>query len=544
MSRFWLSNLTIDRLSPSLNWSQRSTTDPNYADSNTTLTMALGYRWSPAARRELKLYRSLKLAYLPSSLSWDWNSSQSRLWRWDKVSNVVSRNGSGRSLTAQGQLAWQPIEPLNYSFSTQRNLLQRRMAGYWSRRLGLGSEVGRNQRVDYRTTIKWLRLVQPNVSYNVQYHESHQMYADQSGGDSLDVMATSNANTFSASTNLAVGKWLGLLTGWRNPAKDTSAEAGSPRWAVIQLDRFFKRWNGISLDFTQSKSNQASGLLDRPNLLYQLGWQREPGDIARYRQAGADQNLLGNNYSANTQVNLGRMNLDIAWRLGQEWRKSGGITNGSRSLTWPDIRGTLGSLERLGFWRKAMANASLQANYSHTADSSWQNDRGFLRQGRKDSYTLSWNGRWKNQLNSDLSTNFTREETREPNQRYPNGLYQRVTSSRKYSSSISYAFSAPQGLILNFGKLGKRRFRFTSSLSTSLRAEYTDRMERSNSPTSSELVASRHSQELSVAPSASYNFSRSITGSLAMEYGFNQDKISSVNNWRRFSLNAMVDIKF
>jgi hypothetical protein len=544
LSKYWLTNLTVDRLSPSVSWSRNTGRDPNSADSNTTLTMALGYRWSPATRRELKVFRGWKLSYLPSNLSWDWNSSQTRIWRWDKLANVVSTVGSGRTRTAQGQFGWQPVEQLTYSFGTQRNLLQKRMAGHLAQRLGLGSEVGRNQSIDYRTNVKWLKVVQPTVSYTVRYNESHQMYGGQAGADSVDVMATTNSNSFSSSAGLGLGKWMSFLTGLRNEKHDTSAEAGSPRWAVIQLEKFFKRWNGVSLEFSQTKSSQTSGLLSRPGFLYQIGWQRDPSGIARYRQAGSDQSSLGNNYSATTQASMGRISLDLAWRLGDEWRWSGGVTSSRRSLTWPDVRATMGSLERLGFWRKAMSSSSLTANYSLTADSSWQQDRGFLSKGQRQRIGAAWNGRWKNQINSDLSADYSLEETREPNQNYPDGIFHKVTSSRKLSTSLSYAFSAPKGLVLNFGKLGKRRFRFTSSLSMSLRAEYTEREEKSNSVASRDLVPSRRSQELSVAPSASYNFSRSITGNLAMEYAFNKDRISSVNNWRRYSLNAAVDIKF
>ncbi|HBE73666.1 MAG TPA: hypothetical protein DDW31_06240, partial [candidate division Zixibacteria bacterium] len=194
LSAYWLTNLTVDRLSPSVSWSRRTGNDPNSSDTNTTLSMGLGYRWSPAARRELKIYRGFKVSYLPSSLSWDWNSSQSRIWRWDKLANVVTTSGSGRSRAAQAQLGWQPVDQLTYALGTQRNLLQKRMAGYWAGKLGLGSEVGRNQRVDYRANIKWLKVVQPSVSYSVQYQEGHQMYGGEAGADSVDVMATSNAN--------------------------------------------------------------------------------------------------------------------------------------------------------------------------------------------------------------------------------------------------------------------------------------------------------------------------------------------------------------
>lgn len=543
MSKYWLTNLTVDRLSPSASWSRSTGSDPNSADSNTSLNLALGYRWAPTSRKEVKLLKSLKLSYLPSNLSWNWSSGQTRVWRYDKLANVISTSGSGRTRTASADLGWQPVEQLTYTVGTQRNLLQKRMAGELARRLGLGSEVGRNQRIDYRTNIKWLKLVQPSVSYNVQYNESHQMYGDP-GGDSVDIMATTNSNSFTASTGLGLGKWMSSLTGLRDERRDTAAEAGSPRWAVIQLEKFLRRWNGVSLEFSQNKSSQASGLLRRPDLLYQVGWRREPENIARYRQFGTDQSMLGNNYSASTQAALGRLSLDMAWRLNDEWRWSGGVTSSRRSLTWPDLRATLSMLERLPFWRKAMSSSSLTASYSLTSDSSWQDSRGLMGKGRRHRWGASWNGRWKNQVSSDLSADYTLDDTKEPNQRYPDGLYHKQSTSRKFSTSISYAFSAPKGLVLNFGRLGKRRFRFTSSLSTSLRAEYTEREERSNSTMSRELVASRQTQEFSVAPSASYNFSRSITGSLAMEYGFNNDRIASVNNWRRYSLNASVDIKF
>ncbi len=544
LSSYWLTNLTVDRLSPSVSWSRSTVNDPNNSDSSSNLTMSLGYRWTPAARRELKVWKLLKLSYLPSSLSWDWNSVQTRIWHHDKLANVITTAGSGRIRTAQAQLGWQPVEQLAYGFQTQRNLLQNRMAGQLAQRLGLGSEVGRSQRLDYRATIKWLKAVQPTVAYNVQYNESHQMYGGEAGLDSVDVLSTTNTNGFTTSASLGLGNWLAFLTGLRNEQRDTSAEAGSPRWAAIQLEKFFRRWNGVSLEFSQNKSSQASGLLRRPDLLYQIGWQRQPGDISRYRQAGTDQSTLGNSYSASTQAALGRFNLDLAWRLGDEWRWTGGVTYSRRTLTWPDLRATLGSLERLGFWRRAMSSSSLTASYSLTADSSWQQDRGFMGKGQRQRLGAGWNGRWKNQINSDLSADYTLDDTREPNQRYPDGIFHEQTSSRKLSTSVSYAFSAPKGLVLNFGKLGKRRFRFTSSLSMSLRAEYTERLKKSNSATSRELVPSQQSQEFSVSSSASYNFSRSITGSLAVEYGFNHDKISSVNNWQRYSLNTSVDIKF
>lgn len=544
LSKHWLTNLTIDRLTPTVSWSRSNGNDPSYADSSNNLSLSLGYRWSPASRRELKLGKWLKLQYLPSNLSWDWSSSQTRAWRHDKLANVFTTSGSGRTRTAQGQFGWQPVEQLTYSFGTQRNLLQDRMAGPWAQRLGLGSEVGRNQRVDYRTNLKWLKVVQPNLSYTVEYRESHQMYGGEAGKDSVDVMATTNANNLNTTVGLGLGKWMASLIGLRNEQRDTSAEAGSPRWAVIQMEKFFKRWNGVSVEFSQSKANQSSGLMSRPNFLYQIGWQREPEGMARYRQAGADQNSLGNSYSASTQASLGRLGLDLAWRLADEWRSSGGIANSRRTLTWPDVRGTLSGLEKAGFWRRAMSSSSLSASYSRTADSSWQQDRGFMGKGQRHRAGASWNGRWKNQVNSDLSADYTLEDTREPNQRYPDGIFRKVTYSRKLASSLSYSFSAPKGMVLNFGKLGKKRFRFTSSLSMALRAEYTEREEKSNSPASRDLEPSRQGRELSVAPSASYNFSRSITGNLAMEYGFNKDRISSVNNWQRYSLNASVDIKF
>lgn len=543
LTRYWLSNLTLDRLSPNISWSRRTAEDINTADSNTTLNLGLGYQWSPSQRRELKLHRWLRLSYLPSSLSWSWSSSQSRIWRYDKLTQVTTTTGSGATRSAQAQIGWQPVEPLSYSFSTQRNLMQKRMAGPWAQRLGLGSEVGRSQRVDYHTTVKWLPLVQPAVAYNVQYNEAHQMFGGEGGRDSMDVLATSNNNSLTASANLPLGKWLTWVLSWRNPARDTAAEAGSPRWAAMHLDKFFKRWNGIELSFSQNKGNQSSGLLKRPGVVYQLGWQREVKNVERYRQAGADQSNLSNNYSGNTQASLGRLTLDLAWRLTTDWRSSGSTVNNGRSLTWPDVRATIANLEKFILWRRAMSSSNIQLNYDRTVDSTWQGDR-FLRQGLKKRWGVTWNGRWKNQLNSDLSGDYTLEDTREPNQSYVGGVYRRVTTSRKIATSLSYAISPSKGVVLNFGKLGKKRFKFSNTLSLSLSADYTWRQEKSNAYRSTELVPSRQSQELSLRPNASYNFNNSITGNLSMEYSFLKDKLVSSNNWNRFSLNASVNIQF
>ncbi len=560
ISQWWLTNLTIDRLSPQASWNRRISDSRTSSDSTTTTNLSLGYSWVSAGKRTLKTWPGLEFYYLPSSFGLGWSRSQTRHWYWDKLTGVENNTGSGDTRIGQGQLSWQLMNSLSYSIDTRRNLRDRFFQGEWARRLDLGSEVSRSQRINYSTTINWLKVVKPSLAFSTQYGEGHSLAAKPNLVDTFHLLNVSNSNALSLNGNLDVGKWMARVTGLRNKAKDDSAETGSPRWLVAKLDYLFNRLGGIQASYSRDLSSQASNLLmRRPGLLYQLGLKQEVPDIPRYFQANQDRSTIRNSYSLSTSLDLMKLSLNLSFRRSDDTTIVGDAMNSSRSVTWPQLSATLAGLERWSLWKKAVSSANLTSSYSRTIDKTWENQKALVRISTKNNFSplLSLSNRWKKNVATSLGFDYSSQK----NDDVAGQGRDTYTQSFKASSSLSYSFSAPKGFKLNLWKLGKKRIKFNSELSLQSQLGYSIIGNRNAIP-DGELAALRQLitetaydkitdlgytslvHEFSISPSARYNFTRSITGSATLDYSFTDDKLAKSNNRTRTAFNAAVEIKF
>jgi len=561
LSRWWLTNLTIDRLSPWFSWEKSTSDSRTTADSTTTVNMSLGYGWQPAGERKtLKVWPGLQLFYLPSDLKLGLSRHQVRRWYWDKLSDVENNSGSVDTRNGQGSIAWQLFNSLKYSFSTARNLKDHFYQGELARRFDLGSEVSRSQTVNYSTTLNWLKVIKPSLSFSTQYNESHSLAPKPSPGDTFHLLNVNNSNAFSASGALDVGKWLAKITGHRNKTKDDSTEAGTPRWLLVKIDNLFNRLGGIQASFTRDQSSQASDLLmRRPDLKYQFGLRPQVGDIARYFQTNKDRNTIHNTYSLSSGLELSRMSLNLSFRRSDDTTIVGGARNSSRSISWPELRITIAGLEKWSLWKKSLTSASLTSSYSRITDKTWENQKALVRISTKNSFSpiIALSGRWK----KNVSTNLNFDYNSQKNDDVTGQGTDTYNQTFKASSSFSYSFSAPKGFKLNLWKLGKKRIKFNSELSLQSQFSYSIIGTRNKIPGSeitalqqlltetayekiTELGYTSLVHEFSMSPSASYNFTRSITGSASFDYSFTKDKIAKNNNHNRAAFNASVEIKF
>jgi hypothetical protein len=550
-SRWWPLRYTLDLMTASISWSQSVASTRSDLDSLTSLSTGWGWGWSPRNRPAISLGKLGKLYYLPSSLSFSLNSTQTWKWNLDRDLNLATSVGSGLDRSGGGQISWQLAEPLNYSFSTRRNLMQQREAWGWAGRLGLGSEVYRSQSVDYHTTVTWMKVFQPSIHYNTSYNESHHMEKVSWLADSTDAMDVSNVNNLSFNGGLDMGKWMTRLTSLRNKAKDDSTEPGTPRWLLIQLEKAFKTMNALDISFTQMKNTSTGYLAERPGLLYQLGWRMKP-QTQRYQGLGLDRSGITNTYSAGTGLGLGQLSLNGNWSRSDVWSWDATSATYTNSTTWPDLRASLNSVERLIRGFKPLASASLTSNYNRRQTETSQQGRGITRRNIDNSFSplLSLNSRWKKQVNAQISLDYSTTDNRQPDDglTYPSGWRKDYTRNAKVSASASYAFSAPRGFVLNLWKAGKKRVKFKSDLNLGLQASYANNVSAVDLDSwKVDLQPSDYSTdvtEYSLSPNATYNFSRSIKGELSGSYTEHKDRKSSVNNNRSYSLQANVIINF
>ncbi len=559
LSKWWLTNLTIDRLSSRFGWTRNISDNRTSADSSVDINMNLGYQWNPNAKRSLKTWPGIQFYYLPSLLRLGWNGSQTKRWHWDKLTDVTNSNGSGTTRSAQGQLSWQLLNSLSYTVSTARNLKDKYMQGQLARRFDLGSEISRSQKTDYNITMAWMKIIKPNLSFSTQYNESHALAASADKTDSLHILSVNNSNTLALNSGLEVGKWLSKMAGLRNKAKDDSAEAGTPRWLLVKLDKLFNRFSSVQASLSRDLSSQASGLTMRPGLPYQFGLAQNAKDVPRYLQTTGDRKTIRNSYSLSTSLDLMKLSLNLSFRRTDDTNSVGDAENSSRSVTWPDLRVSIIGLEKFQLWKNAMTSSNITSAYSRTIDKTWENKKGLVRISTKNGFNplMSWNGRWKKGVNSSLGADYSSQKTD-----YVTGQARNLYSQTfKANSSISYSFSAPKGFKLNFWKLGKKRIKFNSDLSLQSQFSYSIRGDRNVIPpneiaafqqlifksdytsiTDLNYISMVH--EFSVSPTVGYNFTRSITGSAAFNYSFSRDKISASNNNSRTSINATVNILF
>ncbi|HTY09325.1 MAG TPA: hypothetical protein VMF29_09195, partial [Candidatus Edwardsbacteria bacterium] len=361
-----------------------------------------------------------------------------------------------------------------------------------------------------------------------------------------NVQNVSNANGLSVANDFPLGEWLGKLTTLRSHAKDDSAEAGSPRWLLIQMESLVKNWQGVQVSFKQDKSNSAYGLLRRPNVWYQLGWQRQPVGLDRFGQNGSDAQRLDNAYTANSQARLGPVNLSGSWGRTDSWNTSGAVTNYSRTDNWPTLRADVTSVERL--WPQALTSSRLASSYSLTRERNWQQEHVLSREALRKNFTplVEWSASWRPKFSTSMSYEYTTIDLREPNLGYPSGWRRDYSVTKKFTGNISYAFTAEKGFSLKLWKLGRKRFKFANELRLSLSGSYGIRTQKLLDAIAAEADAeyTANNQDLDVSTSAEYRFSNSITASLTANYGTSKNLINSVSDSKRYGLNMLVNIIF
>jgi len=374
--------------------------------------------------------------------------------------------------------------------------------------------------------------------------------------DSSSFKDVSNANNLSLNGNLEIAKWLIKITALRNEAKDDSTETGTPLWLVIQLEKILKKINPLDITFSQSKTNSSSYLNGEPDIFYQLGWRRKPRSVENYALLAQERAGITNSYSAGTGGSLGQLSINAGWQRSDSWTWEPNSAISSQGTTWPDLRASLNSVERMFKGLKILTSASLTSNYSKREDMAFQagRDRDTTRWNISHNFSpmISLNTRWKKQVSAQASFDYSTTDSRLPadTSTYPSGWKKDYTRNMKVSASGSYSFSAPQGFVLNLWKMGKKRFKFKSDLNLGLQASYSNTVSAPSLDSGikvKDIPIEKYindKTDITISPNATYNFTRNIKGELSGSYTSSTNKIIKTSDSRSYSLNTTVTITF
>jgi hypothetical protein len=264
------------------------------------------------------------------------------------------------------------------------------------------------------------------------------------------------------------------------------------------------------------------------------------------------------------RVSSGGQVRELSARIAYEWSQGlnlssiyGGSTTLDKSVTWPSLELTQGKVHNL--FKNWATDSKLTASYRRRHDlsgvfvtyyepgavDSARESLGMF--DRSEAYAnefnplVSWTTTWKKRISTTLSTNYTFGTA--TSYLSDSGTLRSVahSSERGVNLSLSYAFSAPQGLRLPF--LRKLRFASDLSLTWSLRAAQTRRSQErftAGIPTDSTNLQKDNSFGTSLA--ASYRFSRSIEAGL--NAGYSQSRGLSPTTTETMDLDFWVLFRF
>ncbi|MCA9753411.1 MAG: hypothetical protein KC591_14550, partial [Gemmatimonadetes bacterium] len=323
-------------------------------------------------------------------------------------------------------------------------------------------------------------------------------------------------------------------------AEEEEAERPGPDLSFGALKRGAVRmlhmFGDIRYSYSDRRNSAYSRVTDRPSLGYQFGF------------ATLDRSKLQPGTPGAAVVNEATTGFDFTQKVDSSFQPASGIyfdgswlrtvrknsTFGQNSKsvdqTWPDVSANIDGLEKLrmlGGWAKT---SSLNSSYRRTVrrsgdipgpeDPPVEDDHWYDSENVQTDFSplFGWNVNWESGLNTTLSHNRSRSlDDRE----FSGSTTRNETQTSNTQLTARYSFRAPQGIKL----LGKR-LRFQSDLTLNLDiarglTESNTRTIREGIETSTVVGNSRRT--FSVKPRATYNFSRTITGSLDLQYNRNSD---------------------
>jgi len=303
----------------------------------------------------------------------------------------------------------------------------------------------------------------------------------------------------------------------------------------------------IEFNYTVSRSSDYLGFSGVAPWTYRLGFSDTLHDTVRLNRTRDFNNSLRFSSGMGYKEFTARFSYDLAW---EKSRALLGAT-ADRSRTWPSIELSLSRVHNL--FSKYATDSRLSSSYRRTrslrAELLPANTGGETLSmfGRTENFSvdfnplLSWQTTWKKRIATTVAINYTRSGAL--SYLSETGRYRSLTDTKQQgvNTSLTYSFSAPQGLKLPF----LRKVRFSSDLSLTWQFRYAQTLRQQTVWTEMEqptTVPQQRDRTAATSLGASYRFSRSIEAGLNTGYSYNKG-ISGITN-ERTDLNLWVLFRF
>ncbi|MFZ1948268.1 MAG: hypothetical protein WAW06_12030, partial [bacterium] len=525
-----LLRLTLDGISGRVSYARKRGNSPELEDNSSGYSGNLSYAFKPWWTHSFRMYRGYGLSYLPEAVNVSVSGSTRNSKQFDKRQNFVKQDRYTRDIKGDFSVSFKPIMgpalETDYLLSTTRDLDQNKQVPILSS-IGRGWELKRSQRASFTLRPAITRMMRPALGYNVNYDEN----SDPSVRSSEDPSSVRRVSVSSRST-------VDLLV---QPSVLASApDGGGDSLGVSLLTRILAAVPDIDVGYFLDRSSKYNKLLERPGLKYQLGIDTSVDHGIIYEastSAGQPTDDITRSDGVDVSTDFKPVEtvaLTTKYRLDKTERTYAGLTTVTRETVWPDVTSNISSDVYLPLFRGKVKSSSIVTGYKGSRSTRGQSDEETGRTRRSEWTPLvGWDATWSNGVRTTFNirrSSNTTEDTKGTGS-------EKNSKSTSANFSVRHSFSAPEGMYI---PLAGRTLKFKSSLSVQLDLSYESRMD--TTPSAGNRVDSSR-RIFSIAPKASYSFSKNVTGSADARFEQNTDR-KLKQTWRTIALNASVLIHF
>lgn len=530
-----LLNYTLEALSYS--WRRDYNYSDSPLDSNLYHSVSSNFRYEIAPELKISLFGD-ELNLLPQGIRTGWYTVRSISPRFTRPRPDTGWTYSRADTSYLGSLDfdanWTPIGDLSfeYGFTQDRDFVVQKQDSLPLVNIKIGQETRQEQNFGAGYGIEIGEVFSPRIDYNSEYHEER--FRDVLTKNYKSERNLGNGSDIDFSVDFDLPEILIGAAKLRNESKDTSAVPGSPHWLLMQAEKLAEVVEPIDFGYSKSRNSDYLNIKNRPDWRYRFG-------LVDYFAYDTLQSPPGNrDYNDNINIGSGARVKDLSLRIRFDHSLTktyyGASATRSQSTTWPDLSISLTGIERI------LRNWALSSNISlgYSRRFAWSGNLDPLTnsllatgQSKTKAYNFSplfsWQASWKRRISTNLSLNYSKSTSENPDIETKTN-----NSQRNGTFSLSYSFNAPQGIKLP----GLRKVKFSSDLSLTwslrLGENYSDLVDPRNQPAP---VVSRRDQDISTSISASYRVSRSVESGLNTGY-------SLYKNIQRGTASRSVDLNF
>ena len=412
----WLLRWTIDQMNLRLSKTrERGFSPTNPVKDRDAETISFAYkmpvpvatvpfmRWLPEFAP--KGIRKADLRYLPTTLNYSLNVN-----RLDTANQRVGADTTFKETFDMKETYTAKVNPVkslsgNYSLQVNRDLRKK----YAPKSLSFGSEVQRNQKADTKLTLRLVKWLDQNYTFQANYEEigdprrrRAQALVDTLTGQPIRTRDITSKNTLSARVNIKLPQLLKSVGG-RGSGKKGKDDSGK---SVALWKRTFQLAGGrlepISTSWRRNLDARNFSVTERASLLYQLGIE-ESLNVTRASVGLTQQDQWSK--STNSEVSSGlRLPLGVSVKPSlkrERTRRSGSTQTRLRvkeQLFFPRISVNWGRAGNLPYLKRVMNNATMNAQYNVTQTKEGEgslDSRHLIQKSDSREVSVTWSGQWR-----------------------------------------------------------------------------------------------------------------------------------------------------